>query len=180
MKIVCSFANNRKTTIDSYFPRSKLLVLHTFYSEEHFTFLLSSVSWNIRSQSDPKPAFFCWNQSSQQEMLTGENVFDLHLITWMQELKQTPSDQIHLEEKHLRFPKCAGIVIPSACNSFSFSIITWLIPVCVVMPLVVKMTLPFKDNKTTNPPRAESSNSISGDLADTPTITMAFRKRVFF
>lgn len=102
--------------------------------------------------------------SFQQEALTDESrekVFDLHLITWMQELKQTPPDQIHLEEKHTRFPKVASKVIPSTCNSFSFSVITWLIPVCVVMPLVVKMTLPFKDNKTTNPPRAESSNSLS-------------------
>lgn len=35
-----------------------------------------------------------------QEVLTHqscEDVFDLHVITWMQELKQTPPDQIHLE-----------------------------------------------------------------------------------
>lgn len=111
--------------------------------------------------NQPRPA---WKSSFQQEVLTHqsrEDVFDLHVITRMQELKQTPPDAIHLKDKRLGFNKDPSKVIPDSCNSFSFSVITWLIPVCVVTPLVVKMTMPFKDNKTTNPPRAESSNSLS-------------------
>lgn len=93
---------------------------------------------------------------------------------------QTNSSRSNPSGREMFGTKDASKVIPSTCNSFHFGDITWLIPVCVVTPLVVKMTLPFKDNKTTNPPRAESSNSLSWDLADSPTITTAFRKLAFF
>lgn len=59
-------------------------------------------------------------------------------------------------------------------------IITWLIPVCVETLLVVKMTFPFKDSKTTKPPRAESSKPFSWDLANFPKITIVLRKPAFF
>lgn len=93
---------------------------------------------------------------------------------------QTNSSRSNPSGRETGFNEDASKVIPSTCNSFHFSDITWLIPVCVVTLLVVKMTLPFKDNKTTNPPRVESSNSLSWALADTPTITTAFRKLAFF
>jgi len=47
-----------------------------------------------------------------------EDVFDLHVITWMQELKQTPPDPIHLKDTRLGFNEDASEVIPSSWNSF--------------------------------------------------------------